>query len=280
MDAPPPVETVSIVKVHGAARETAEDAIAVEEPLEIRLGVMAGGRRLYHSISVTMRTPGADHELAAGFLYTEGIVADHSLIASIEHWGPMSDGRHRNIIKADLREGVTVDLRRLERHFYTSSSCGVCGKASIDAVRVASRRAAALGSLRIAADTIRALPGLLRPVQAAFASTGGLHAAGLFDQRGALQAVREDVGRHNAMDKLIGSQIAGAHMLEDKLVLVSGRASFELVQKAAVAGIPVLAAVGAPSSLAVELAEEFGMTLVGFVRDSRFNIYCGEDRIV
>lgn len=276
----PSVETTQVLRITAEGSEPADDVLVVEEPLEIRLGVMAGDQRLYHSVSVTMRTPGADEELGTGFLFTEGIVSAYSEIASVEHWGPLSDGRHRNIIKVDLRDGISPDLKRLERHFYTTSSCGVCGKASIDAVRVASCRLKMGAGLRVAAHVIHGLPRKLRERQETFAATGGLHATGLFDASGELRAVREDVGRHNAMDKLIGSQLAAGQPMNDKVVLVSGRASFELVQKAAVAGVPILAAVGAPSSLAVELASEFGMTLLGFVRDHRFNVYCGPERIV
>ena len=255
------------------AGDPREDLLAVEEPLEIQLGYARKGWRVHKSVSITMRTPGDDPELAAGFVFTEGIVTDPGQIAGIT---PGED----NIVRVELRDDVAVDLRRLERHFYTTSSCGVCGKASIAALNLGQKRRVAEGPV-FDAPTIHALPARLRESQARFDQTGGLHAAGLFDAAGRLVALREDVGRHNAVDKLIGSQLlADAGLpIDGKLLFVSGRASFELVQKALAAGLPLLAAVGAPSSLAVELAQAHGMTLLGFVRGGRFNIYTGEKRI-
>jgi FdhD protein len=250
------------------------DELAVEEPLEIRLAFDRDGRRVRRAVSVTMRTPGHDDELAVGFLFTEGILDSPGQVAKVEDWGP------GNVVRVELNPGVAVDLARLERHFYAASSCGVCGKASLEAVRVRPRSEMIPGRPAIEVATIERLPETQRAAQGAFDRTGGLHAAALFDPSGRLLALREDVGRHNALDKLIGEAfLAGCTPLRDGILLVSGRASFELVQKAAVAGIPVLAAVGAPSSLAVELAREHGMTLVGFVRPDRFNIYAGPDRI-
>jgi FdhD protein len=252
--------TVSVVKMGSAPPMRQADVLAVEEPLEIRLGWRAphGLTRSEKTISITMRTPGHDLELAAGFLLGEGIVRDRAQIASLAHCGPVPPGRATsNVVKLVVAEGVTLDLARLERSFYTTSSCGVCGKTSLEA---------------------------LRAHQEVFERTGGLHAAALFDPRGALLGVREDVGRHNAVDKLLGAQLlAGKVPPQERagagVMLVSGRASFELVQKALMAGIPILAAVGAPSSLAVDLARGSGMTVLGFVRDGRFNVYCGEQRI-
>lgn len=267
-----------IVRVDAnGAGQPREDLLAVEEPLEIRLGYERGGWPVQKSVSITMRTPGCDAELAAGFLFTEGIVGSAEQIADVRM-------EAENAVLVALRPGVTVDLQRLERHFYTSSSCGVCGKTSIAALNLggAGRRRLEEGP-GIAAEVIHALPGTLRETQAVFDRTGGLHAAALFDCSGRLLDRREDVGRHNAVDKVIGAQLlgggGGANASGDRLLLVSGRASFELVQKALAAGIPILAAVGAPSSLAVELAQTHGMTLLGFVRDGRFNIYAGERRI-
>jgi FdhD protein len=223
-----------------------------------------------------MRTPGCDPELAAGFLFTEGIVDSAEQIAGVRM-------ETENVALVELIPGVAVDLQRLERHFYTSSSCGVCGKTSIAALNLgAARRRPLEEGPGVAAEVIHALPGTLRETQAVFDRTGGLHAAALFDCSGRLLDRREDVGRHNAVDKVIGAQLLGGgaeRASRDRLLLVSGRASFELVQKALAAGIPILAAVGAPSSLAVELAQTHGMTLLGFVRDGRFNIYAGERRI-
>ena len=236
-----------------------------------------------------MRTPGDDGELAAGFLFTEGIVKSPDQIGQIRHCG-LKIGRHAgtldraaalnsNTIRVDLNDGVDIDFKRLERHFYTTSSCGVCGKSSIEALHTGAKRLEAAGPM-IDAELIHSLPDRLRASQDVFETTGGLHASALFNSSGELEIVREDVGRHNALDKVIGAKfLAGESPLTDKILLVSGRASFELVQKALMAGIPILAAVGAPSSLAVELAREFGMTLVGFVRDGSFNVYAGGERI-
>ncbi|MGZ8415354.1 MAG: formate dehydrogenase accessory sulfurtransferase FdhD, partial [Gemmatirosa sp.] len=229
--------------------------------------------RVTESVSVTMRTPGHDVELALGFLFAEGI------LAGVDELLTMPEAR-ANTIRIALRPGVPVDLRRLERHFYTASSCGVCGKTSLDALAAARPIALPDAHPVVDAATIHGLPDVLRSAQAVFDRTGGLHAAALFDADGRLHGVREDVGRHNALDKLVGRQLLDGRVpLHDDLLLVSGRASFELVHKALAAGIPVLAAVGAPSSLAVETAEAYGMTLVGFVRGRRFNVYTGAARI-
>lgn len=237
-----------------------------------------------------MRTPGDDAELAAGFLFTEGIIESPDQIRQIRHCGlkiGKGDGTldraaslNSNTIRVDLSEGVEVDLARLNRHFYTTSSCGVCGKSSIEALR--SSAAPVLGNrLRVSADLIHSLPERLRDAQAVFERTGGLHASALFDADGCLDIVREDVGRHNALDKVTGRKfLDGKTPFSDRILFLSGRASFELVQKALMAGTPIVAAVGAPSTLAVELAAEYGMTLVGFVRNNQFNVYCGEKRIL
>jgi FdhD protein len=256
------------------AGSVAEDLLAVEEPLEIQLGYERSGWRVEKSISVTMRTPGCDAALAAGFLFTEGIIGDAAHIERI-------DSPEANVTRVELRAGVPVDLRRLERHFYTSSSCGVCGKTSLAALNLAGNTPSLLPGPAFAAATIHELPGTLRRTQAVFEQTGGLHAAALFEASGQLVDVREDVGRHNAVDKLIGAQLlsGGASAFAGRLLFVSGRASFELVQKALAAGLPILAAVGAPSSLAVALAQTHQMTLLGFVRGGCFNIYAGESRI-
>jgi FdhD protein len=278
----------------GPVDEHLDDLLAVEEPLEIRLGLRENGKLIQRAISITMRTPGDDQALAAGFLFTEGIVTSGEQIKSIRHCGSVSGTlatarvsnfaardpfHYSNTIRIELAEGVEVDLKRLDRHFYTSSSCGVCGKSSIEALKTGARPLTDDG-LTITRDVIHSMPDALRGSQDIFDQTGGLHASALFKSNGSIDTVKEDVGRHNALDKVIGEKFfAGALPLGDRILLVSGRASFELVQKALMAGIPVLAAVGAPSSLAVELAREFGMTLIGFVRDHRFNIYCGNERI-
>jgi FdhD protein len=273
-----PILTVPVQKVDGDSSAPVQDLLAVEEPLEIRLG--------QKPISITMRTPGHDFELAAGFLFTEGILGDATQIRDIR-WSHLANGNAGgnprqlgNSVTVELNPGVEVDLDRLERHFYTSSSCGVCGKASIEAIQMQGCPVLPRNAPLVPATVIHHLPGTLRSEQAVFERTGGLHAAALFDPQGKLQLLREDVGRHNAVDKLIGAEmLAGRTPLNGGLLLVSGRASFELVQKTLMAGIPILAAVGAPSSLAVETAQRFHLTLLGFVRDGRFNIYSGASRI-
>lgn len=272
--------SIDIEKVGGAERRPIADEVAAEEPLEIRVAASAADDRATRSVSITMRTPGNDDVLAAGFLYTEGVIRHPADIVAIEACGPAApDTGNRNVIRVDLRADVDVDFSRLQRHFYTTSSCGVCGKASLDALRtqgIATVQSAATFSREVLAS----MPANLREAQATFAATGGLHAAATFDARGGLVAVFEDIGRHNAVDKVLGSMLLGGRLPATDLgLMVSGRASFELVQKALVAGMPLLAAVSAPSSLAVTLAREFDMTLVGFLRGDTFNIYSGERRI-
>lgn len=275
------IESVA-VSGDGGARRVRDDFLATEEPLEIRVvrAEDAGGRMdgAAHRVAVTMRTPGADFELAAGFLYGEGLVDGPEAIGAIRY---CTEAEQRyNVVNVVLAPGVAFDPAALSRNFYTTSSCGVCGKASIEAV-MGPACARVGGDVAVDADVLVSFPARLRESQAVFARTGGLHAAAQFTPGGELLRVREDVGRHNAMDKLIGSALlAGELPLADSVVLVSGRLSFELVQKAARAGVAVLAGVSAPSSLAVELAEQAGMTLAGFVREPGFNIYTGGARIV
>ena len=264
-----------------AGGSDASDAVATEEPFEIRIGYSRrDGSRAEENVSITMRTPGHDEELAVGFLFTEGIIHAHGDVQGVVPRGqPAPDGLI-NMVRVELTPGVTVDFKRLERHFYTTSSCGVCGKASLDAVAQQGQFDIGAMHMRIGADILGGLPAALKLQQAVFEQTGGLHASGLFDAQGAIVAVREDVGRHNALDKLIGNALLQNRLpLAEHGILVSGRASFELLQKAKMAGCPIVAAVGAPSSLAVELAKEFGMTLVGFLKPGRFNIYSRADRI-
>ncbi len=271
----PALAAVRVLRVAGSTVSERSDVLAVEEPLEIRVGHDAGGRRVRTAVSVTMRTPGHDRELAVGFLYTEGIVVTPEQVAGVRSCG--SD----NVVRVDLAPGVDVNLARLERHFYTSSSCGVCGKTSLEAVHVSARHRPADGRPVIEAEVIRSFPEALRAAQSVFDRTGGLHAAALFNSVGELSCLREDVGRHNALDKLVGARfLAGRTPLSDNVLMLSGRASFELIQKAVVAGIPVVAAVGAPSSLAVSLARAHGLTVVGFVRPDGFNVYTGDERIL
>lgn len=251
------------------------DTLAVEEPLEIRIGI----GKIHRAVSITMRTPGNDSKLAAGFLFTEGILDSPNQIRQIKHCGKFPN--NQNTVRVDLTENVEIDFDKLARNFYTTSSCGVCGKSSLEALTMAGAKPILdENPAKISADLIHKLPEILRKNQTVFAETGGLHAAALFSFSGNLIDLQEDVGRHNAVDKLIGKQFLGNNLpLNDKILFLSGRASFELVQKAVMAQIPAICAVGAPSSLAVEAAREFNLTLLGFVRENRFNIYCGNDRI-
>lgn len=253
------------------------DRVATEEPMEIRL--LAGGRRV--TAAVTMRTPGSDFELAAGFLYGEGLLQTSADISGISYCvdKDLDETQLFNIVNVKLRTGFIPDLRSLERHFYTSSSCGVCGKASLEALDLRGCRSPAPGP-QVTTEVVDSLPEALRAAQGIFESTGGLHAAGLFNSDGELVAVREDVGRHNAVDKLIGwALVQNMLPLDGKLLMVSGRSSFEIMQKALAAGIPMVCAVSAPSSLAVDVARRFDMSLIGFLRGSRFNVYAGRERI-
>jgi len=271
------------------------DALAIEEPLEIRLGAAwaAPGRgalpilarRGQHvgqrTVAITMRTPGNDSELAAGFLHGEGILQSAD---EIERIGPSDDPtleetKRENIVAVDLRAGVRPDLGGLERHFYTTSACGVCGKASLEALRLRRHPQIGKGPV-IQAAMLHDLPARLRAHQELFTTTGGLHAAALFDPEGRLLCLREDVGRHNAVDKVVGWALLARHLpLKDRVLMVSGRSSFEILQKCLMAGVPIVCAVSAPSSLAVALARDFGITLVGFLRGERFNVYSGPERI-
>ena len=272
----PPVAQISIKKVQDAGMTEANDVLAAEEPLEIRLTWGPEYNRQSKNISVTMRTPGNDAELAVGFLYTEGIIKDAKEVVDIQHIK-----RDENITSVTLAENVEPDISKLERNFYTTSSCGVCGKSSIEAVRTVCTILEKADNLQFTSSLIYSLPDKLREKQDVFEHTGGLHGCALFDTDGKLLLMREDVGRHNALDKLIGAALqAGMMPLDKHILLLSGRASFELIQKATMAGIKVVAAVGAPSSLAAELSEDMGMTLIGFLRGHRFNIYSGAQRII
>ncbi|OBH97486.1 formate dehydrogenase accessory sulfurtransferase FdhD [Mycobacterium sp. E2733] len=249
------------------------ETLVVEEPLEIRVNGAA--------VTVTMRTPGADFELAQGFLLTEGIIAGRDDVLTIRYCGGAVEGANTyNVLDVTLAAGVAVPALDVTRNFYTTSSCGVCGKASLDAVRLIGRFSPGADPATVAAAALKAMPNQLRSAQKVFDSTGGLHAAALFGVDGTMLAVREDVGRHNAVDKVIGWALEHRRVpLAGSVLLVSGRASFELTQKAVLAGIPVLAAVSAPSSLAVSLAEESGITLVAFLREDSMNVYTRADRI-
>ena len=253
------------------------DTLATEEPMEIRL--LTGESR--QTVAVTMRTPGADFELAAGFLYGERIIESPDDIARISYCvDPDLDAAQQyNIVNVELRGGREYDLRPLERHFYTTSACGVCGKASLEQLELRGCPVVPPGP-EVSAEAIYSLPGKLREAQGLFEATGGLHAAALFDREGNLLTLREDVGRHNATDKLVGwALLEGRLPLSECIVMVSGRSSFEILQKCLVAGAPVVCAISAPSNLAVDVARGFGMTLVGFLREGRFNVYAGFERV-
>jgi FdhD protein len=297
-----PLLEISIQRMVGQALTTSQDSVAIEEPLEIQLGYGPSNARATKSITVTMRTPGHGSELAAGFLLTEGVIRDAADIMCISN--PLEEApvelseqdradsdstaetdsffsrsSRMNVVRVELEPDVEVNISTLQRNFYTTSSCGICGKASLLALRaVCPPRYKHHFSIR--AEILHKLPEHLRDAQSVFDKTGGLHGAGLFDADGRLLLLREDVGRHNAVDKLLGSAfLADLTPLRSNLLFLSGRASFELLQKAVMAGLPMVAAVGAPSSLAVQVAREFDLILVGFLRENRFNIYHGTDRV-
>lgn len=270
------VET-QIVRYADGVPTPAFDRLATEEPLEIRLRAGAAVR----TVAITMRTPGADFECALGFLFNEGVIAGIESVAEVTYCldRDVAEEQRYNIVNVDLHARTLPPLDALERHFTTTSACGVCGKANIESLQQRGL-AAVRSALRVEPATLSALPERLASAQRTFASTGGLHAAALFDAAGKLVAIREDVGRHNALDKLIGWALMESKLpLDAHVLFLSGRASYELVQKAVSAGIAVVCAVSAPSSLAVELAREFGVTLAGFVRGARFNVYAGAERI-
>jgi FdhD protein len=264
-----------VLRIRGPVHSTRPDTVAAEEPLEIRLDGTP--------LAVTMRTPGHDFDLVHGFLATEGVITGADDVLGLRYCDSVdAEGRNTyNVVDVDLAPGVEAPDTALDRNFYTSSSCGVCGKASIDAIRTKTTFDVAADAVRLPLEVLLALPDRLRAEQEVFEKTGGLHAAGLFTAAGQLVALREDVGRHNAVDKVIGDGVREGRLpLAGQVLMVSGRASFELTQKAAMAGIPILAAVSAPSSLAVELAREVGITLIGFLRGDGCNVYTHQERLV
>lgn len=269
-----PVREVSIEAMRDDRLTTRQDVVVVEEPLEIRIA-KGGEAGPGTSMSITMRTPGQDIELAVGFLHGEGIIRSRDDVADARICGPVG-----NVVRIQLAESATHDPERLQRNFYTTSSCGVCGNASLAAVERMLRSPSVDASLTVPAALIESLSERARAGQDVFRETGGLHASCLFDAKGKLLDVREDVGRHNALDKLVGARLlAGELPLSNCVLFLSGRASFELLQKAAAAGIPVVAAVGAPSSLAIDLAQRTGILLVGFLRGHSFNVYAHRERL-
>lgn len=278
------IASLSIQKADNEGMREAEDVVAVEEPLEIRLVYGPETARIEQSVSVTMRTPGHDAQLAIGFLFTEGIIHETHSILFVKQDAPVTEqSMSGNAISISLDPRIKLDLGKLNRHFYTTSSCGVCGKASISAIKtICPDLSASKGNDPvIRASVLYSLPERLRHCQDIFAYTGGIHASALFDTHGNILSAMEDIGRHNALDKLIGKAFLDKALpLQNHILLLSGRACFELIQKAAMAGIRIVAAIGPPSSLAVELARENDMTLVGFLKEQRFNIYTGAQRFL
>ncbi|MGB1657659.1 MAG: formate dehydrogenase accessory sulfurtransferase FdhD [Longimicrobiales bacterium] len=271
--------TTRVQRYREGSSRARKDTLAVEEPLEIRVSWMERGQRRVEAVAVTMRTPGHDFDLVAGFLHGEGVVSSADEVAELTYCqGP--EEQEYNVVEARLTAGASLDLELVRRNVYTTSSCGVCGKASLEAVEATGCQMLP-GGLSVRADLIPGLPDRLLEGQAVFERTGGLHAAGLFDASGERHIVMEDVGRHNAVDKVVGHELLARRLpANERILVVSGRASFELVQKAVVAGIPMLVAVGAPSSLAVDLARRFRQTLIGFTRNGGFNVYTEPERVV
>lgn len=276
----PAVSPIRLLRYLNNTKTYTEDLLAVEEPMEIRVGYGPQHKREQRRISVTMRTPGNDFELAIGFLFTEGIISSVEEIHSIKYCTELNSKENNlNIVRVELREDIELDLDSLQRNFYTTSSCGVCGKASIEAVFQQCDKSEKPHFI-VSSKLLTSLPKKLNQYQQIFTYTGGLHGCALFTPEGDYIMSREDVGRHNALDKLIGALIGSdREKMKRSILLLSGRASFELIQKAAMAQIPIVAAVGAPSSLAVDIAKEANITLIGFLKENRFNIYTHESRI-
>lgn len=275
------VKPIEILRLEGQQAQSKTDLAVIEEPLEIRIGFGAEHSRKQMSISVTMRTPNNDEALSLGFLFTEGIIHSMDEVISVKYCEDQGKSKGReNVMRVELQPVVIIDKEQLKRNFYTTSSCGVCGKASIDAIKV-DCQPLSVDKLQVKQNLFYQLPDILLSAQDVFKHTGGLHASGLFNSQGQLLAKQEDVGRHNALDKLIGEGLISKTLpFSQHILVLSGRVSFELVQKALRAGIQIIAAVGAPSSLAIELADEFGMTLIGFLKANRFNIYTHKERIL
>lgn len=285
----------SVTVFNKGKSKAVSDLIAVEEPLEIRLRYHDDtGSLREQSISVTMRTPGDDINLALGFLFSESIIDSYDQIRSVDGGGASEGKGHEkpaseatgqgirsncNVVTVSLQSEVKLELEKLQRNFYTTSSCGVCSKSSLEAIRVAGVQSLTEDHLKVSPTILEGLPEKLGEAQSVFSQTGGLHAAAFFDSQGSLLGIHEDVGRHNAVDKLIGDRLLEEALPARDILMVSGRTSFEIVQKALRAGVPLLAAVSAPSTLAITLAEEFGLTLIGFLRGERFNVYSSPQRL-
>jgi FdhD protein len=276
-----PIQEKSIHKFREQHFENHIDELVAEEPLEIQLAYGAVAQRQQFSLALTMRTPGQDFDLVYGFLFTEGLIQSRKDVLQMRYTGiQLQDSVQENSLLVELHPAVQFDPQRVQRHFYTSSSCGICGKASLEMVQLHSTFLIPAAQPQVSPQVLLQLPEILLNQQSLFHRTGGIHAAGLFSSAGELLYLGEDVGRHNALDKVIGAALQKQNLpLSDHLLLVSGRAGFELVQKAVMAGIPLMAAVGAPSSLAVELAEAHNLTLLGFLREGSFNAYTGGERL-
>ncbi len=272
-------ERIRILRIRNGTGAREDDVVTVEEPLEIRVTRFGERGPETHSVSVTMRTPGDDFDLAVGFLFTEGLVRERKEIQKVSYCSG-DEPQEYNLVEVRLAPGASFDPGTLSRNFYMTSSCGICGKATLDAVEVQGCVRLEPGGMEVPGEVLRSIPEVLQDAQPVFDRTGGIHAAGLFTPEGDLKEVREDVGRHNAVDKLLGNAFLGRRTpLDDRIMAVSGRASFELLQKALMARIPMVVAVGAPSSLAVDLARRFKMTLVGFTGRQGYNVYAGEERV-
>lgn len=278
------ISPVNLLKVSIDSFEEKSDLVVVEEPLEIRLGYGSIDDRQQRSVSVTMRTPTHDFELALGFMYSEGIITSYNQVMSVKYCVDAGKQATENIVRVELKPDVSVNLQMLQRNFYATSSCGVCGKASIESIDKMicdlPKQKLEQNALKVSKEYIYNLPKRLSQYQKIFEYTGGLHAAALFDIMGKIVSLREDIGRHNALDKIIGNALTQDLLpLYNKVLLMSSRASFELVQKAVMANISIIVTIGAPSSLAIQTAEQFGITLIGFLRNDSFNIYTGKERI-
>ena len=278
------ISPVNILKASCGSFVEKPDLVVVEEPLEIRLGYGSLNNRQQRSVSVTMRTPSHDFELALGFLYSEGIITSYDQVMSVKYCVDTGKQSTENIVRVELKPHVSVNLKSLQRNFYATSSCGVCGKASIEAVNNMicdlPKQKVEESTLRVSYDYIIGLTGTLSMYQSVFEHTGGLHAAALFDEFGNINSLREDIGRHNALDKVIGNALTQNLLpLHNRVLLMSSRASFELIQKVVMANIPIIITIGAPSSLAIKTAEQFNITLIGFLRKDTFNVYSGKERL-
>lgn len=269
---------IELVKFRNDSKSDELDVLAVEEPLEIKLGFGSAGNRKQQSLAVTMRTPGHDLELALGFLFTEGIITSMEDVTHIDHCKDGDGERSENVVRVEVTPARKLDWNRFQRHFYMSSSCGICGKASIE--NLENECAIIQSELRVSSSLIHSLGDKMRKAQNVFNHTGGLHATALFDEKGELILMREDIGRHNALDKVIGAMLFKKQIpLENRIIMLSGRSCFELIQKAAMARVPLVVSVGAPSSLAVATSQKLGLTLCGFTRNNSFNVYSNPERI-